>query len=53
MRTVAAGGTMLRPALTERLLRAVAARSAAPVHLGAREHLTPRELDVLRLAAAG
>ncbi|WP_432514306.1 response regulator [Kineococcus sp. SYSU DK001] len=55
IRTLADGGTALRPALTDRLLRAVTARPSAPAgpaDLGA-PALTPRELDVLRLAAAG
>ncbi|WP_432543066.1 response regulator [Kineococcus sp. SYSU DK002] len=55
IRTLAEGGTALRPALTDRLLRAVTARPstpAGPADLGA-PALTPRELDVLRLAAAG
>lgn len=52
VRSLAAGGTLLHPALTERLLQAVSGRppvSAAP----AVDPLTDRELDVLRLAAAG
>ncbi len=55
VRTLAAGGTLLQPALTDRLLRAVStARPAAPVEGFARpEPLTARELDVLRLVAAG
>ncbi|GAA0323374.1 response regulator [Kineococcus aurantiacus] len=53
VRTLADGGTLLQPALTERLLRAVANRPAGPADLGVPEPLTPRELDVLRLAAAG
>lgn len=57
IRTVAAGGTLLQPALTERLLQAVTAARAddtepaepsAPV-----ERLTDRETDVLRLIAGG
>ncbi|WP_432483676.1 response regulator [Kineococcus esterisolvens] len=54
VRTLADGGTALEPALTDRLLRAAAAaRPAAPAGLLAPEPLTPRELDVLRLVAAG
>ena len=53
VRTLAGGGTMLQPALTDRLLRAVSARPTAPAALGATEQLTRRELDVLRLVAAG
>lgn len=57
IRTVAAGGTLLQPALTERLVRASSqagqfaggpGEPAKPV-----EALTPRETDVLRLAAGG
>lgn len=54
IRTLAKGGTLLQPALTDRLLRAVAA--TAPGHVEALRHpdgLTDRELDVLRLAASG
>ncbi|WNB85537.1 response regulator transcription factor [Cellulomonas sp. ATA003] len=52
--TLAAGGTMLQPTLTDRLLRAVAAgRSAPDGALGRAEPLTARELDILRLVAAG
>ncbi|WP_156759480.1 response regulator [Microbacterium karelineae] len=54
IRTVASGGTMLQPALTERLLRAAArtgpepAEPATPI-----EDLTAREQDVLHLVAGG
>ncbi|MFS0912628.1 response regulator [Microbacterium sp. 179-I 3D2 NHS] len=53
VRALAAGGTLLQPALTDRLLRAIR-RAPSPVtaaHLP--EPLTDRELDVLRLAAGG
>ncbi|NAZ77903.1 response regulator [Kineococcus sp. T13] len=56
IRTLADGGSLLQPALTDRLLRAVTSRPAAPgaaADLGVPAPLTPRELDVLRLAAAG
>ncbi|WP_432520628.1 response regulator [Kineococcus sp. SYSU DK006] len=53
IRTLADGGSLLQPALTDRLLRAVTNRPAAPADLGVPAPLTPRELDVLRLAAAG
>jgi len=53
IRTVAAGGTMINPAVTQRVLRGLE-------RLGARfdaselpETLTPREKDVLRLVASG
>ncbi len=53
VRSLAAGGTLLQPALTDRLLRAIA-RSPLPVELAPPpEPLTDRELDVLRLAASG
>jgi DNA-binding NarL/FixJ family response regulator len=53
IRTIAAGGTLLQPALTDRLLRAVAEH---PVDVGGIDRpqtLTDRELDILRLVAAG
>ena len=61
LRVVASGGTALRPGLSERVERAVAARRGAPspnvlsppdapVDSGA---ITERELDVLRLLVAG
>lgn len=53
IQTLAAGGTMLQPALTDRLLRAVAATPTAVAGNTVREPLTDRERDVLRLAAAG
>lgn len=52
VRSVATGAMLLRPALSDRLLHAVAKAPRRPdPHLP--EPLTPRELDVLRLAAAG
>ena len=52
--TLAAGGTLLQPTLTDRLLRAVAAARPTPVEgFAYPEPLTARELDVLRLIAAG
>ncbi|HYO39261.1 MAG TPA: response regulator transcription factor [Nocardioidaceae bacterium] len=53
IRTLAGGGTMLQPALTDRLLRAVSAAPAAVPGSTTVEPLTGRERDVLRLAAAG
>jgi DNA-binding NarL/FixJ family response regulator len=51
---VASGGTLLQPALTDRLLRALARQPRQPeVARGPHEALTGRELDVLRLAASG
>ena len=54
VQTLAAGGTLVAPALTDRLLRAIRAGSSpvAPDALPAQK-LTARELDVLRLAASG
>lgn len=53
VRALASGGTVLQPALTDRLLRAIA-RSPSPVSAPhSPERLTDRELDVLRLAASG
>lgn len=54
VRTLAAGGTLVAPNLTERLLRAIRngpapASDTAPMA----QPLTARELDVLRLVAAG
>ncbi|MFC0681244.1 response regulator [Lysobacter korlensis] len=51
IRTLAAGGSLLQPAVTERLLRAFA-RPAADVTPHPKA-LTGGELDVLRLAASG
>lgn len=53
VRSLAAGGTVLQPGLTDRLLRAMVARPSAVAGIERPEPLTPRELDVLRLAAAG
>lgn len=53
IRTIAAGGTLLQPGLTDRVFRAAV---AGPSHVEGFEHpepLTARELDVLRLAASG
>ncbi len=53
VRTVAAGGTLINPAVTERVVRGLARLAtsvpASPIPLA----LTKRELDVLRLIAAG
>lgn len=53
VRTVAAGGTLINPAVTERVVRGLARLAtsfpASPIPVA----LTKRELDVLRLIAAG
>jgi DNA-binding NarL/FixJ family response regulator len=51
--TLAHGGTLLQPALTDRLLRAIAAHPTDVDGLPGPEPLTARERDVLRLVAAG
>lgn len=53
VRSLAAGGTLLQPALTERLLRVMTDRSVNLDGLPGPEPLSRRELDVLRLAAVG
>lgn len=50
IRTVAAGGSILQPALTDRILQA---RSAVQGGADTTEALSPKELEVLRLLAAG
>lgn len=51
--TLAAGGTLLQPGLTDRLFRAAATRHQGVEAFERPEPLTVRETDVLRLAAAG
>jgi len=53
IRTVAAGGTLLQPALTDRLLRAISERGSDVTGIPRPDPLTDRELDTLRLVAAG
>lgn len=53
VRSLASGGTVLQPALTERLLQAMVERPEIIEGIRRPEPLTARELDVLRLAAAG
>lgn len=55
VRTVAAGDAQLSPAVTKRLLEQVGRRlpAAVPRNSGALADLTERELEVLRLLAAG
>jgi len=51
IRTVAAGGTMFSPIMTERLLRAI--RSSRVTDESNPERLTDRELEILRLMTGG
>ena len=60
VRTIAAGGSLVQPALTDRLLRAVTAPAGGPPgdpdgfgDLSAPQPLTARELEILRLLAGG
>jgi DNA-binding NarL/FixJ family response regulator len=55
IRTLAQGRSLIQPAVTERLLRAVTERSrpAARRRLPRHEPLTERELEILRLLASG
>ena len=53
IRTLADGGTLLQPALTDRLLRAVSVNRPNVYGIEQPGSLTGREQDVLRLAAAG
>lgn len=53
IRTVAAGGTLLQPAITERLLRAALSTGAGFDSSVAPEPLTEREIEVLRLMTGG
>jgi DNA-binding NarL/FixJ family response regulator len=53
IRTVAAGGSVVQPGLTDRLLRAVSDRPTNVTGFDRPEPLTEREVEVLRLVAAG
>ena len=53
IRTVAAGGTLIQPALTERVLRAALDAGCAFPHLDPPDPLTEREVEVLRLLSGG
>lgn len=53
IRTLAEGHTLVQPALTDRLMRAISGRQPLPDGINNPEPLTPREQDVLRLVAAG
>jgi DNA-binding NarL/FixJ family response regulator len=50
IRSVRAGGFVFEPALAHRLFKRTA---RLPIAVNSAEHLTPRELDVLKLAARG
>jgi DNA-binding NarL/FixJ family response regulator len=51
--SVAAGGTMIQPAITEALLKGLSRQSSDFEASGIPEPLTPRETDVIRLMAGG
>ena len=53
IRTVAIGGTLIQPALTERLVQAMARVQHAFDSLEPPDRLTTRETEVLRLMAGG
>ena len=53
IRTVASGGSVIRPAITERVMRGLEHIRRDFDSLSPPDPLTPRELDVLRLMAAG
>lgn len=55
IRALSAGGTLVQPALTERLIRGLAIRpdDDAFADLPGPQPLTPRELEILRLLAGG
>ncbi len=53
IRIAAAGGTLLRPAVTERVVRAIQERGTKFESATRPDRLTPREIDVLQLISAG
>lgn len=53
IRTLAAGGLLLQPTLTDRLVRAISGRTSAVDSIAQPEPLTARERNVLGLVAAG
>jgi DNA-binding NarL/FixJ family response regulator len=53
IRTVASGGTLINPAVTERVVRGLARLATRVPASASPAPLTKRELDVLRLVAAG
>ncbi len=53
VRTVAAGGKLIRPAVTERAVRELTERPPSFPAASLPDPLTPREVEILRLMAAG
>jgi len=53
IKTVASGGTLLLPAITERLLKAVSSRLPPSQTIEEPNPLTRREVEILRLLASG
>jgi len=53
IRTVAAGGSLIRPAVTERVMRGIEGMRPSFDSLDPPDALTPRETQVLRLMAGG
>ncbi len=53
LRIAAAGGTLLRPAMTERVARVIQEKGTTFDSAAMPDRLTPREADVLRLVAGG
>jgi DNA-binding NarL/FixJ family response regulator len=53
IRVVAAGGTLIKPAVTEKIVRGVARLATQAPEPAAAERLTKREVEVLRLVASG
>ena len=53
IRTVAGGGTLIRPAVTERVMRGIEGARPGFDSLDPPDALTPRETEVLRLMAGG
>lgn len=53
IRIAAAGGTLLRPSLTERAVRVIRERGTSFEAASNPDRLTPREVDVLQLIAGG
>ncbi len=53
VRTIARGGTVLLPAVTERAVRALTTAPPGFESLDSPDRLTPRETEILRLMAGG